>query len=63
MAREINRPTHLDIDEISLVDHPASSETDASCQNSGSFCRGDMEGRYTGETYYGTQRHFEVSKS
>lgn len=32
MAREINRLTHLEIDEISLVDHPANSETDASCQ-------------------------------
>lgn len=32
MAREINRLTHLEIDEISLVDHPANSETDASCR-------------------------------
>jgi hypothetical protein len=27
MAREINRLTHLEIDEISLFDHPANSET------------------------------------
>jgi hypothetical protein len=32
MPHGINRLTHLEIDEISLVDHPANSETDGSGQ-------------------------------